>query len=208
MLATHNRHKIAELRAILGPLVPGMTDEDVVGAAEVGAEPPVEDGVTFAENALIKARALARQTGLVALADDSGLCVDVLGGAPGVFSARWAGAHGDDVANLQLLLDQLADVPPEHRGAQFTCAAAMVTPDGREHVEIGVLRGRLAGAPRGANGFGYDPVLVPDEQPAWATEPVTCAELSAEEKNAISHRGHAFRALAPVVAGALGGASG
>jgi XTP/dITP diphosphohydrolase len=185
-----------------------MTDDDVVGAADVGARPPVEDGVTFAENALIKARALARQTGLVALADDSGLCVDVLGGAPGVFSARWAGAHGDDVANLQLLLDQLADVPPEHRGAQFTCAAAMVTPDGREHVEIGVLRGQLAGAPRGANGFGYDPVLVPDEQPAWATEPVTCAELSAEEKNAISHRGHAFRALAPAVAAALGGASG
>lgn len=208
VLATHNRHKITELRAILGPLVPGMTDEDVVGAAEVGAEPPVEDGVTFAENALIKARVLARQTGLVALADDSGLCVDVLGGAPGVFSARWAGAHGDDRANLRLLLAQLADVPAEHRGAQFTCAAAMVTPDGREHVEIGVLRGRLARAPRGTNGFGYDPVLVPDEQPTWAAAPVTCAELSAQEKNAISHRGHAFRALAPAVAAVLGGAPG
>ena len=202
VVATHNAHKVAELQRILSEDLP-----DAVLEAYEGPE-AVEDGVTFAENALIKARALARQTGLVALADDSGLCVDVLGGAPGVFSARWAGAHGDDVANLQLLLDQLADVPPEHRGAQFTCAAAMVTPDGREHVEIGVLRGQLAGAPRGANGFGYDPVLVPDEQPAWATEPVTCAELSAEEKNAISHRGHAFRALAPAVAAALGGASG
>lgn len=207
VLATHNAHKIAELRAILAPLVTGLTDGDVVGAADVGAEPPVEDGVTFAENALIKARALARQTGLVALADDSGLCVDVLGGAPGVFSARWAGAHGDDVANLELLLAQLADVPDEHRGAQFTCAAAMVTPDGQEHVELGVLRGRLARAPRGTHGFGYDPVLVPDQRPTWATGPVTCAELSAAEKNAISHRGHAFRALAPVVAAVLAGSS-
>lgn len=204
VLATHNAHKLLELRQILAPVVPGLVDDDVVGAADVGAEPPVEDGVTFAENALIKARALARATGLVALADDSGLCVDVLGGAPGVFSARWAGAHGDDRANLDLLLSQLADVPDEHRGAQFTCAAALVTPDGHEHVELGVLRGRLARAPRGAHGFGYDPVLVPDHQPAWATEPVTCAELSAAEKNAISHRGHAFRALAPVVAEVLG----
>jgi XTP/dITP diphosphohydrolase len=208
VLATHNRHKIVELRAILAPVVPGLADDDVVGAADVGAEPPVEDGVTFAENALIKARSLARQTGLVALADDSGLCVDVLGGAPGVFSARWAGAHGDDAANLALLLAQLADVPDEHRGAQFTCAAALVTPDGHEHVELGVLRGRLARAPRGTNGFGYDPVLVPDAQPAWATAPVTCAELSAAEKNVISHRGHAFRALAPVVAAILAGSAG
>ncbi|EYR63816.1 nucleoside-triphosphate diphosphatase [Actinotalea ferrariae CF5-4] len=205
VLATHNRHKIVELREILGPVVPGLADGDVVGAADVGAEPPVEDGVTFAENALIKARALARATGLVALADDSGLCVDVLGGAPGVFSARWAGRHGDDRANLELLLAQLEDVPDEHRGAQFTCAAALVTPDGQEHVEVGVLRGRLARAARGAHGFGYDPVLVPDEQPGWATAPVTCAELSAAEKNAISHRGNAFRALAPVVAEVLRG---
>ncbi|WP_225753992.1 RdgB/HAM1 family non-canonical purine NTP pyrophosphatase [Actinotalea sp. Marseille-Q4924] len=208
VLATHNRHKLVELREILAPVVPGLAPEDVVGAADVGAEPPVEDGVTFAENALIKARALARATGVVALADDSGLCVDVLGGAPGVFSARWSGSHGDDHANLALLLAQLEDVPDEHRGAQFTCAAALVAPDGYEHVEVGVLRGRLARVARGRNGFGYDPVLVPDEQPAWATGPVTCAELSPQEKNAISHRGHAFRSLAPVVARVLASASG
>lgn len=203
VLATHNTHKLVELREILGAVVPGLVDGDVVGAADVGAAPPVEDGVTFADNALLKARALARATGLVALADDSGLCVDVLGGAPGVFSARWAGAHGDDRANLDLLLAQLGDVPDEHRGARFVCAAALVTPDGQEHVELGVLPGRLARAPRGSQGFGYDPVLVPDEQPTGARTPVTCAELSAAQKNAISHRGHAFRALAPVVAEVL-----
>ncbi|KGM13928.1 RdgB/HAM1 family non-canonical purine NTP pyrophosphatase [Cellulomonas bogoriensis] len=204
VLATHNRHKITELRAILAPHVPGLGEGDVVGAGDVGAPEPVEDGVTFAANALIKARAVVRATGLPAVADDSGLCVDVLGGAPGVFSARWCGTHGDDAANTALLLAQLADVPAEHRGAGFTCAAALVTPDGVEHVEVGVLRGRLATAPRGEGGFGYDPVLVPDAQPSWATSPVTCAELSAAEKNAISHRGQAFRALAPHVADVLG----
>ncbi|GGB98637.1 RdgB/HAM1 family non-canonical purine NTP pyrophosphatase [Cellulomonas carbonis] len=206
VLATHNRHKLGELRAILAPVLPGLAPDDVVSAADLGAEPPVEDGVTFAENALIKARALARTTGLVALADDSGLCVDVLGGAPGVFSARWAGAHGDDAANLRLLLDQLADVPERHRGAEFRCAAALVTPDGHEHVETGVLRGVLATAPRGANGFGYDPVLVPERQPGRAAgRPLTSAELTPEEKNAVSHRGEAFRALAPVLAAVLEG---
>lgn len=203
VLATHNVHKVRELRAILGPVVPGLDPDDVVGAADLGTEPPHEDGVTFAENALLKARALAAATGLPAVADDSGLCVDVLGGAPGIFSARWAGRHGDDAANLALLLAQLADVPDAHRGAGFTCAAALVTPDGFEHVEEGVLRGRLARAPRGDGGFGYDPVLVPDAQPARAGSPLTCAELTAEEKNAISHRGQAFRALAPVVASRL-----
>ncbi|WP_188037469.1 RdgB/HAM1 family non-canonical purine NTP pyrophosphatase [Actinotalea sp. JY-7885] len=204
VLATHNAHKVGELRAILAPVVAGLDPADVVGAADVGAEPPVEDGVTFAANALLKARALARATGLPAVADDSGLCVDVLGGAPGIFSARWAGAHGDDAANLALLLAQLADVPDEHRGAGFTCAAALVTPDGFEHVEIGVLRGRLARSPRGEGGFGYDPVLVPDEQPARAAgRLLTCAELTPEEKNAISHRGTAFRALAPTIAARL-----
>lgn len=205
VLATHNAHKVAELRAILAPVVPGLEPADVVGAADVGAEPPHEDGVTFAENALIKARALAAATGLPAVADDSGLCVDVLGGAPGIFSARWSGRHGDDAANLTLLLAQLADVRDEHRGAGFTCAAALVTPDGFEHVETGVLRGRLERAPRGDGGFGYDPVLVPDVQPARAGlgAPLTCAELTPDEKNAISHRGTAFRALAPTVAARL-----
>jgi XTP/dITP diphosphohydrolase len=205
VLATHNRHKVAELRAILGPLVPGLADEAVLSAADLGAPEPREDGVTFAENALIKAHALAAATGLPAVADDSGLCVDVLGGAPGIFSARWCGRHGDDAANLALLLAQLSDVPDEHRGARFTCAAALVTPDGVEEVRTGHLTGRLAAAPRGEGGFGYDPVLVPDLQPARAAggRALTCAELTAEEKNAISHRGHALRALAPVVAARL-----
>ncbi len=199
VLATHNAHKIGELRAILAPALPGLDEAAVVGARELGAPEPVEDGVTFAENALLKARALARFTGLPAVADDSGLSVDVLGGAPGIFSARWSGRHGDDAANLALLLAQLADIAPEHRRARFTCAAALVTPDGVEVVETGHLVGRLATTPRGAGGFGYDPVLIPEG------EARTCAELTPQEKNAISHRGQAFRALAPAIVAALGG---
>ncbi len=197
MLATHNAHKVGELRAVLAPVVVGLDPADVVSAADLGVPAPREDGVTFAANALIKARAIAAATGLPAVADDSGLAVDVLGGAAASFSARWAGSHGDDAANLALLLDQLGDIAPEHRGAQFTCAAALVTPDGFEHVEEGALRGSLALAPRGGNGFGYDPILVPEG------EQRTCAELAPEEKNAISHRGHAFRALAPHIARVL-----
>ncbi len=146
--------------------------------------------MTFAENALLKAQAVAVATGLPAVADDSGLCVDVLGGAPGVFSARWCGRHGDDAANLELLLAQLPDVAPEHRGADFVCAAALALPGGAERVAQGRLDGTLTSAPRGSNGFGYDPIFVPDG------EGRTTAELSAAEKNAISHRGRAFRALA------------
>jgi XTP/dITP diphosphohydrolase len=197
VLATHNQHKIGELRAILVPELPDLDPAAVVGARDVGAPEPVEDGVTFTENALIKARALAAATGLPAVADDSGLSVDVLGGAPGIFSARWAGRHGDDAANLALLLAQLGDIAPEHRAARFTCAAALVLPDGTEHVTLGHLEGTLATAPRGDGGFGYDPVLVP------AGESRTCAELSAEEKNRISHRGQAFRALVPSIVAAL-----
>jgi len=199
VLATHNAHKIGELRAILGALVPGLRPDVVVGAGDVGAPEPVEDGLTFEANALIKARALAAFTGCPAIADDSGLTVDVLGGAPGIFSARWAGRHGDDAANVDLLLAQLADVAPEHRGAQFVCAAALALPDGFEHVEHGYLRGTLATEPRGTNGFGYDPILVP------SGDTRTSAELTPAEKNAISHRGEAFRALAPVIVAALGG---
>lgn len=200
VLATHNRGKVAELRAILGEQ-PGLDlpEGAVVTAGDVGAPEPVEDGVTFAANALLKARALAAATGLPAVADDSGLAVDVLGGAPGIFSARWAGRHGDDRANLELLLAQLRDVGPEHRAAGFVCAAALVTPDGHEEVRTGELRGTLLDAPRGEGGFGYDPVLLPDG------ETRSCAELTAAEKNAISHRGQAFRALAPLVAQALRG---
>ena len=197
VLATHNAHKVGELRAVLAPVIPGLDPADVVSAADVGVPSPVEDGVTFAANALIKARAIVAATGLPAVADDSGLAVDVLGGAPGIFSARWAGSHGDDAANVALLLDQLGDVPAEHRGAQFVCAAALVTPDGFEHVEEGVLRGALATSPRGTNGFGYDPILVPDGDSR------TTAELEPADKNAISHRGRAFRALAPHIARVL-----
>lgn len=193
VLATHNEHKVSELRQILLAPEVGLpvSAEQIVGAATFGVPEPVEDGVTFAANALIKARALAKATGLVAIADDSGLAVDVLGGAPGIFSARWAGKHGDDRANLNLLLAQLSDIAPEHRAARFMCAAALVTPDGFEHVELGALEGTLLFEPRGDGGFGYDPILQPlgDDR--------SCAQLSAEEKNAISHRGNAFRLLAP-----------
>ena len=199
VLATHNAHKVGELRAILAPVLPGLDPESVVGARDVGAPEPVEDGVTFVENALIKARALAAFTGLPAVADDSGLSVDVLGGAPGIFSARWAGRHGDDAANLALLLAQLADIAEPHRTARFVCAAALVTPDGFEHVETGVLEGVLATEPRGSGGFGYDPILVP------TGDTRSCAELTPQEKNAISHRGTAFRALVPTLVRVLGG---
>ena len=187
VLATRNPHKVAELRAILLPLLPGA---QILGAEAFDVPEPVEDEVTFAGNALIKARQLAEATGLLSLADDSGICVDAMGGAPGVFSARWCGRHGDDAANLELLLAQMADVPERHRGASFVCAAAMAAPDGREEVAEGVMRGSLLFAPRGENGFGYDPIFRPEGLS------VSCAELTPERKEAISHRGKAFRALA------------
>ena len=201
VLATHNDHKVGELRAILlaAGTVPGLLPDEVVGAARFTDVQPVEDGVTFEANALIKARALAAESGLPAVADDSGLAVDVLGGAPGIFSARWAGRHGDDRANLDLLLAQLGDIAPEHRRARFVCAAALVTPEGAEDVVRGELVGTLLTAPRGDGGFGYDPILQPEGYDR------SCAELSPEEKNAISHRGQAFRALAPTIADVLRG---
>jgi XTP/dITP diphosphohydrolase len=196
VLATRNAGKITELRAILAEA--GLT-HDLVGAEEFPEVPDVkETGVTFAENALLKAHALARATGLPAVADDSGLCVDVLNGAPGIFSARWAGRHGDDLANLELLLAQLSDIAEEHRGAHFACAAALALPDGTERVVEGRLEGTLRLAPAGSHGFGYDPIL----QPLGETR--TCAELTPAEKNAISHRGKAFRELVPVVRELLG----
>ncbi|KJY38280.1 MULTISPECIES: RdgB/HAM1 family non-canonical purine NTP pyrophosphatase [Streptomycetaceae] len=196
ILATRNQHKVAELRDILGDA--GL-DVELVGADAYPEIPDVpETGITFAENALLKAHALARATGLPAVADDSGLCVDVLGGAPGILSARWSGKHGDDRANLDLLLAQLSDIAPEHRGAHFFCAAALALPDGTERVVEGRLLGTLRTAPAGDGGFGYDPIL----QPLGETR--TCAELTPAEKNAISHRGQAFRALAPVVKDLIG----
>jgi XTP/dITP diphosphohydrolase len=208
VLATRNAHKVAELRPILaqalasGPAagsVPLDLDTELVGVdAFPAVEDVVESGVTFAENALLKARSVCAATGLVTLADDSGLAVDVLGGAPGIFSARWSGRHGDDRANLDLLLAQLSDVPDDHRGAGFVCAAALVTPDGLERIEHGRIRGVLTRAARGSGGFGYDPILeLPDGR--------TLAELDVAEKNGISHRSQAFRALAPSVLSVLAG---
>jgi XTP/dITP diphosphohydrolase len=158
----------------------------------------VEDGVTFAENALIKARTAAAHTGRIALADDSGISVDVLGGAPGIFSARWAGPGHGDRENLELLLAQLSDIAPEHRAASFRCTIALVVPEGlphggSEHVSEGVWRGRLATEPTGANGFGYDPIFVPDGYD------VSSAELAPETKNEISHRARAFADLIPAL---------
>lgn len=185
VLATHNPHKVEEFHAIVGTVRP---DLEVIGYD--GPE-PVEDGVTFAENALIKARAAAAHTGLPALADDSGICVDALGGAPGAFSAYWAGHRKDAVANTALLLDQLSDIADPRRGAQFVSVIALVD-GGAEHVVEGVWPGRLATAPSGSGGFGYDPVFVPDGQPEPAR---TVAEWTAAEKNAASHRARAFVAL-------------
>lgn len=156
-----------------------------------------ETGLTFAENALLKAREGVRRTGLPTVADDSGLAVDALGGAPGVFSARWAGRHGDDHANLRLLLDQLADLPDQHRGAAFVCAAALVLPGGDEHVVDGRQVGTLIRQPRGTGGFGYDPIFVGKGQAR------TNAELDPAAKDAISHRGQAFRALGALLARVL-----
>jgi XTP/dITP diphosphohydrolase len=199
VLATRNASKVVELRRILDQVeLPGGEPIELVGMeAYPDLADVVETGVTFAENALLKAHAVAQATGLAAIADDSGLAVDVLGGSPGVFSARWSGRHGDDIANLRLLLAQLGDVPEQHRGAHFACAAAFARPDGKEHVEHGQLPGTLIREPRGTNGFGYDPILVPE----GGTR--TCAELTAAEKDAISHRGRAFRALAAELPGLL-----
>jgi XTP/dITP diphosphohydrolase len=187
LLASRNPKKLAELRRILAPAMPGV---EVVGLDDVEtyAEVP-ESGATFADNALIKAREGHHHTGLPTVADDSGLAVEALNGMPGVLSARWAGRHGDDEANLQLLLDQVADVPDERLGAAFRCSVAYV--DGaREILTEGTMPGRIVREPRGTNGFGYDPIFVP------ADHDCTSAELPTEEKDAISHRGQALRALA------------
>jgi len=192
VLATRNAHKLGELRRILDEA--GLEVELVGVDAFPGVADVAETGTTFAENALLKAHATAQATGLPAVADDSGLCVDVLGGMPGVFSARWSGQHGADRANLELVLAQIADLPDERRSAYFACAAAIAFPDGTERVAEGFLRGALLRAPRGTGGFGYDPIFLP------AGGDLTTAELDPAEKDAISHRGQAFRALADELA--------
>ena len=202
VLASHNKGKLKELREILRGRIDGLdVDTQVVDASSVNAPDVPETGVTFAENSLLKARAVAEATGLIAIADDSGLSVDVLNGAPGIFSARWAGSHGDDTANLNLLLAQLSDISAEHRGAKFCCAASVASPNGFEAVEYGELPGE--------GGFGYDPILRPVElngenalyEGQYAGK--SCAEIPAEIKNSISHRARAFEALIPQIAAAL-----
>lgn len=188
VLATRNAKKIPEIHHIL---TDAGVDIELVGLGEFpNAEDVVETGLTFEDNALLKAHAAVAATGLPALADDSGISVVALNGMPGVFSGRWSGRHGDDAANLDLLLGQLSDVPDEHRAAAFVCAAAFVTTDGNEIVEEGRVSGRLIRERRGSGGFGYDPIFVPDGDTR------TTAEMPAEEKHTISHRGRAFRAIA------------
>ena len=208
VLATRNEHKVHELRQILGDLCAelGLT---IVGADDFPEVPEVaETEVTFIGNARLKAVALAAATGLPAVADDSGLTVEVLGGSPGVFSARWSGTHAGvdagraqrDAANLRLLLEQVADVPDEHRAAAFVCAAVLAMPDGRIEAVEGRVEGRLVREPLGDNGFGYDPIFLPSRSTR------TLAQYTDAEKNAISHRGNAFRLLTPILRAALAGA--
>jgi XTP/dITP diphosphohydrolase len=194
LLATANQKKLAELQRILDGAL-GAAQVTLVGLGEFEDYPQVpETGLTFGENALIKARAGVERTGLPTVADDSGLAVDALNGMPGVFSARWSGRHGDDDANLDLVLAQIADVGEEHRGGAFVSAAALVLPNGREHLVEGKQTGRILRARRGDGGFGYDPIFLGDGQDR------TNAELSPAEKDAISHRGKAFRELSKVIA--------
>jgi XTP/dITP diphosphohydrolase len=190
LLASRNTGKIAELDRIVAAA--NLTDLQVLGLRDVPEYPEApETGATFGENALAKARDAVAATGLAAIADDSGLAIDALNGMPGVLSARWSGGHGDDEGNLRLVLGQLGDVPDERRGAAFVCAAALVVPGRPDVVVHGEWRGRIIREPRGTNGFGYDPIFVPDG------EERTSAELSAQEKDADSHRGRALRALLP-----------
>jgi len=194
LLATRNAKKLVELQRILDA-APNVAGVSIVGLSDVEAyrELP-ESGLTFAENALLKAREGVAHTGLPTVADDSGLAVDVMRGMPGIFSARWSGKHGDDDANLDLLLAQLGDVPDEALTAQFVCAAALALPDGRTFSVDGIMTGHLIRARRGAGGFGYDPIFVPDGHTR------TNAELDPAEKDAISHRGRAFRGLSEIIA--------
>lgn len=243
VVATHNEGKLVEIRRILEEdLGPAAADIELVSAGSLHLPDPVETGVTFQENALLKARDVAMRTGLPAIADDSGLIVDVMGNAPGILSARWAGAHGHDKANNALLLAQIEDIPDDKRTARFRCAAALVVPDTEagtdvtggepassaaahstaadgspvpvsaryaivsETVELGEMSGRIIRKERGEHGFGYDPLFVPDDQPGrtstepdYEGEPLTSAEMTPAEKNAISHRGKALKALVPAI---------
>ena len=192
VLATRNKGKLVEFRRILDVLAPG--EINLVGVEEFPNLVDVEEtGATFEENALLKARYTANATGLPSISDDSGLCVDFLNGDPGIYSARWAGTHGDDQANLEKLLSELIDVSDDKRTAHFTCVAALAMPDGRTHVEEGLFHGQILHAPVGQEGFGYDPIF----QPLGMS--ISSAQMSPQDKDAISHRGKALRLIAPHV---------
>jgi len=197
VLATRNQGKIIEFRRILEALAPG--EIELVGVDQFPDLVDVDEtGSTFEENSLLKARYTCLATGLPAIADDSGLCVDALNGDPGIYSARWAGEHGNDQANLEKVLDQLKDVPDEKRTAHFMCVASLVLPDGREQVAEGRFEGHILHAPVGENGFGYDPIF----QPLGLS--ISSAQMSAEEKDLVSHRGKSLRSIAPHVIQLLG----
>lgn len=191
VLATRNAKKLAELDRLLASA--GL-DVEILGSDAFSDLPEIDEtGSTFAENSLIKARAVAAHTGLTAIADDSGLCVDALDGQPGIYSARWAGQGATDESNLDLVLEQIRDVEPAQRTAHFACAAALVLPSGKEYVVQGQVNGVLLTQRRGVGGFGYDPIFLPDGFD------ITTAEMTSEQKDAISHRGQAMRALVPVI---------
>ena len=196
LLATRNQGKIVEFRRILDAIAPGAIE--LVGLDQFPDLHDVDEtGSTFEENALLKARQMSEATGLPAIADDSGLCIDALNGDPGIYSARWAGVHGDDKANLEKVLQQLIDVPVQSRTAYFICVAALYLPDGRTHCEEGRFYGSILGTPVGQNGFGYDPIFQPDGMT------ISSAEMTPEEKDSVSHRGKSLRAIAPHVMKAL-----
>jgi len=198
VIATRNQGKIAEFGRILDALSDGAIE--LVGIDQFPDLVDVEEtGTTFQENALLKARYAATMTGLPAISDDSGLCVDALNGAPGIFSARWAGIHSNDKANVEKVLDELNRVPDGKRGAHFICVAALVMPDGREEVTEGVFHGTILHAAIGNHGFGYDPIFAP------LGMSISSAQMSADEKDAVSHRGKSLRAIAPHVIEMLGG---
>ncbi|CAB4775614.1 MAG: RdgB/HAM1 family non-canonical purine NTP pyrophosphatase [Actinobacteria bacterium] len=191
VLATRNAKKLAELDRLLASA--GL-DVEILGSDAFSDLPEIEEtGSTFAENSLIKARAVAAHTGLIAIADDSGLCVDALDGQPGIYSARWAGPGATDESNLDLVLEQIRDVEPAQRTAHFACAAALVLPSGEEYVVQGQVDGVLLTQRRGVGGFGYDPIFLPDGFD------ITTAEMTSDQKDAISHRGQAMRALVPLI---------
>ncbi len=198
VLATRNPGKIVEFRRILEDLHPRSIE--LVGLEDFPHLQDVEEtGETFLENALLKARTIVAETGLPAIADDSGLCIDALEGAPGVRSARWSGVHGNDAANIEKVLGQLEHIKDAERGAHFTCITAFVMPDGRESTVEGILWGSILRHPIGSFGFGYDPIFLPEESK------LSLAQLDAQKKDAISHRGQSLRAIAPRVAKLLGG---